>query len=90
MKSAVYWWTSNTRLLLVNSPHNPTGSVIAAMPISKARTISCVPQRGVQFVCDQVYHPIYYGKVRNAQLPQARCASCRKPPCWEISRKRSA
>lgn len=62
---------SNTRFLLVNSPHNPTGAVLADAEIEKLHDF-CV-DRGVQFVCDQVYHPIYHGgETRSAaRLPHA-------------------
>ncbi|MBV9759790.1 MAG: aminotransferase class I/II-fold pyridoxal phosphate-dependent enzyme [Acidobacteriaceae bacterium] len=61
----------NTRLLLVNSPHNPTGSVLTAHALETLHD-SC-ENRGVQFVCDQVYHPIYHGPASPsaARLPRA-------------------
>ena len=48
----------NTRLLLVNSPHNPTGAVLSDAEMDSLHDF-CV-ERGVQFVSDQVYHPIYH------------------------------
>lgn len=61
----------NTRLVLVNSPHNPTGSVLTDAEVETLHDF-CV-NRGVQFVCDQVYHPIYHGaETRSAaRLPRA-------------------
>jgi aspartate/methionine/tyrosine aminotransferase len=49
----------NTRLVLVNSPHNPSGAVI---PLEEMKALHdfCV-ERSVQFVSDEVYHPIYHG-----------------------------
>jgi aspartate/methionine/tyrosine aminotransferase len=49
----------DTRLLLVNSPHNPTGSVMSDEEMESLHDF-CAGRR-VQFVCDQVYHPIYHG-----------------------------
>jgi aspartate/methionine/tyrosine aminotransferase len=61
----------NTRLLLVNSPHNPTGAVLSDREMQDLHDF-CV-ERGIQFVSDQVYHPIYYGtKMQSAaRLPHA-------------------
>jgi aspartate/methionine/tyrosine aminotransferase len=61
----------NTRLLLVNSPHNPTGAVLSDAEVESLHDF-CAGS-GVQFVCDQVYHPIYHGQATRtaARLPQA-------------------
>jgi aspartate/methionine/tyrosine aminotransferase len=50
---------SNTKLVLVNTPHNPTGSV----PTNEELEALCdfCAERGVPFVSDEVYHPIYHG-----------------------------
>lgn len=48
----------DTRLLLVNSPHNPTGAVLSD-PEMESLADFCAA-RGVQLVSDQVYHPIYH------------------------------
>jgi len=59
----------NTRFVLVNSPHNPTGAVVSESAMDALHDF-CV-EREVQLVCDQVYHPIYHGTpVRSAaRLP---------------------
>ena len=49
----------NTRLVLVNSPHNPTGAVIGDAEMQSLHDLCA--DRGVQFVSDEVYHPIYHG-----------------------------
>jgi len=61
----------NTRLLLVNSPHNPTGGVLNDAEVESLHDFCA--GGGVQFVCDQVYHPIYHGAATRtaARLPQA-------------------
>lgn len=48
---------ARTKLLLVNSPHNPTGAVV---PEEDLRALFDVAtRRGVPLVVDEVYHPIY-------------------------------
>jgi aspartate/methionine/tyrosine aminotransferase len=61
----------DTRVVLVNSPHNPTGSVIPADTM-RALHDFCA-DRGVPFVSDEVYHPIYHGAAvpSAATLPHA-------------------
>ena len=56
----------NTRLLLVNSPHNPTGAVLSEKEMEHLHDFCS--ERGIQFVADEVYHPIYHG-------PEMRSAS---------------
>jgi aspartate/methionine/tyrosine aminotransferase len=50
---------SQTKLILVNSPHNPTGSIIDDKTLEALHDFAA--ERGVQLVCDEVYHPIYHG-----------------------------
>lgn len=61
----------STELVLVNTPHNPTGSVMADGEIEALHDF-CV-ERGVQFVSDEVYHPMYHGRATRtaARLPHA-------------------
>ncbi len=61
---------SQTKLILVNSPHNPTGSVIADKTMEALHDFAA--ERGVQFVSDEVYHPIYHG---TAMASASRLAS---------------
>jgi aspartate/methionine/tyrosine aminotransferase len=48
-----------TRLVIVNSPHNPTGSVM--LPAEVARLSGLLAERGIPLVVDEVYHPLYFG-----------------------------
>src|SRR5918994_6676548 len=48
-----------TKLILVNSPHNPTGAVIGDAELDELYDFT--GQRGIQLVVDEVYHPIYHG-----------------------------
>ena len=61
----------NTRFLLVNSPHNPTGAILSDPDMENLHDLCA--GRGIQFVSDQVYHPIYHGvETRSAaRLPHA-------------------
>lgn len=49
----------STRLVLVNTPHNPTGSVMPHAEI--ARLAANLEQRLIPLVVDEVYHPLYHG-----------------------------
>lgn len=65
----------NTRLLVVNSPHNPTGAVMSDQEMDSLHDFCA--ERRVQFVSDQVYHPIYHGPETRtaARLPHATVIS---------------
>lgn len=58
-----------TKFVLVNSPHNPTGAVLSDAQMEALNNFCA--SRGVPFVCDQVYHPIYHGPAMRsaARLP---------------------
>ncbi len=61
----------HTRFVLVNSPHNPTGAVLSEQEMESLHDFCA--ERGVQFVADEVYHPIYHaGEMRSAaRLPHS-------------------
>ena len=65
----------DTRLLLVNSPHNPTGAVLSDAEMESLHDFCA--ERGITFVSDQVYHPIYHGPATRsaARLPHATVIS---------------
>src|ERR1700728_2468731 len=48
----------NTKLILVNSPHNPTGATISDAELDSLHEFTV--SRGIQLVSDEVYHPIYH------------------------------
>jgi aspartate/methionine/tyrosine aminotransferase len=60
-----------TKFVLVNSPHNPTGAVLSEAEMETLHNFCA--ERGVQFVADEVYHPIYHGAAMRsaARLPHA-------------------
>ena len=62
---------SKTKLILINSPHHPTGAIIADDEMLALHDFAAA--RGIQLVCDEVYHPIYHGRQSKsaARLPHA-------------------
>jgi len=52
--------TSSTKLLVVNSPSNPLGSVIPAVTMQKLAELA--EERGFLLVSDEVYGEIFYGE----------------------------
>jgi aspartate/methionine/tyrosine aminotransferase len=62
---------ANTKLVLVNSPHNPTGATISDAELESLHEFTSA--RGIQLISDEVYHPIYHGRVTKsaARLPHA-------------------
>src|SRR5262249_25879136 len=62
----------NTKIILVNSPHNPTGAV---MPEGELSTLhDFASERKIQLVVDEVYHPLFISGVESksaARLPHA-------------------
>ena len=62
---------SQTRFVLVNSPHNPTGAVLTDAEMEGLHDFCAA--RGIAFVSDEVYHPIYHGPEMSsaARLPHA-------------------
>ena len=62
---------SKTKLILINSPHNPTGTTISDSDMEALHDFTA--ERGIQLVSDEVYHPIYHGKQTKsaARLPHA-------------------
>src|SRR5688572_4985461 len=56
---------ASTRAVFVNSPHNPTGSI---MPADEQRKLAeLLAERGTALIADEVYHPLYHG----AAMPSA-------------------
>ena len=73
--------TRATRVVFVNTPHNPTGSVMAAD--EQRKLAEALAARGIPLIVDEVYHPLYYG------APVAeRQRSCPTPSCSAISPRR--
>ena len=66
---------AKTKLILVNSPHNPTGATIADEEMEALHDFTA--GRGIQLVSDEVYHPIYHGRPTRsaARLPHATVIS---------------
>ena len=66
---------ANTKLILINSPHNPTGTTIRDAELDELHEFTS--SRGIQLVSDEVYHPIYHGQPTKsaARLPNATVIS---------------
>jgi aspartate/methionine/tyrosine aminotransferase len=66
---------SKTKLILINSPHNPTGATISDADMETLHEFTS--QRGIQLVNDEVFHPIYHGRETKsaARLPHATVIS---------------
>src|SRR5579859_6604440 len=50
---------SRTKLILVNSPHNPTAATISDADMESLHDFAS--NRQIQLVSDEVYHPVYHG-----------------------------
>lgn len=59
-------WTARTRGLLVASPSNPTGTLIA--PAALAALATCVAGRGGSLLVDEIYHGLTYGSEARTAL----------------------
>ena len=62
---------SKTKLILVNSPHNPTGATVSDEEWDDLHGFAS--DRGIQLVSDEVYHPVFHGRETRsaARLPHA-------------------
>ena len=58
--------TPNTRLLMINSPHNPTGSIVTAADIAAPTAI--VRRSGIYIVSDEVYEHIIFDGARHESM----------------------
>jgi len=58
---------STTRAVFINTPHNPTGSVMPAA--EQEKLAEALAARGITLIVDEVYHPLYFG----APVPSASC-----------------
>ena len=58
--------TPKTRLLMINSPHNPTGSIVAADDIAALTAI--VRRSGIYIVSDEVYEHIIFDGARHESM----------------------
>lgn len=66
---------SKTKLILINTPHHPTGATLSDSEMETLHDFAAA--RGIQLVCDEVYHPIYHGRQSRsaARLPHATVIS---------------
>jgi aspartate/methionine/tyrosine aminotransferase len=61
----------NTKLILINSPHNPTGGTVSDAELDSLHEFTS--SRGIQLVSDEVYHPIFHCQATRSasRLPHA-------------------
>ncbi len=61
----------NTKLILINGPHNPTGATISDAELDSLHEFTA--SREIQLVSDEVFHPIYHGQATRSasRLPHA-------------------
>jgi aspartate/methionine/tyrosine aminotransferase len=59
---------ARTRLVLVTSPHNPTGAVIDEETLRRLAEVAA--ERGALLVVDEVYHPLYMNAERKTAARQ--------------------
>ena len=61
----------NTKLILINSPHSPTGATISDAELDSLHEFTA--SREIQLVSDEVFHPIYHGQATRSasRLPHA-------------------
>ena len=73
-----------TKMLILNSPHNPTGGVI---PADDVRAIAdMVRDRDLMVLSDEIYTRIYFDEERRCR--SARCRACwRRRLFWMASRR---
>ncbi len=68
--------TNRTRLLMLNSPHNPAGSVITSADIAALQSL--VNDTGIYVVSDEVYeHIIFDGVAAREPRPATRISAAR-------------
>ena len=58
--------TDKTRLVILNSPHNPTSGVIPRQDIAEIAAMLC--ERDVAVLSDEIYSRIYYGEEAPASI----------------------
>jgi aspartate/methionine/tyrosine aminotransferase len=51
---------ATTRAVFVNTPHNPTGSIMTAA--EQRKLAEALAPRGIPLIVDEVYHPLYFGE----------------------------
>lgn len=58
---------SNTKMIVINNPNNPTGSTIPGSVLSAI--VGFAKVRGIILLCDEVYRPLYHSLPDGANVP---------------------
>ncbi len=59
-------WQKNTKVVLIASPSNPTGTIISNEQLSDIYHL--LQEKGVALVVDEIYHGLVYGEKPNSAL----------------------
>ena len=59
-------WQENTRVVLIASPSNPTGTLIPTQQLSKIYQL--VQAKGAQLIVDEIYHGLLYNRQVSSAL----------------------
>ncbi|KAM0231603.1 hypothetical protein ACHAPO_008451 [Fusarium lateritium] len=60
---------SNTKMIIINNPNNPTGAPIPSRTLSQIAAIA--EERGIILFSDEVYRPLFHGGASgNAEVPE--------------------
>ena len=63
---------ARTKLIMVNTPHNPSGAVLGEEAIRALDELAA--ERGIPLVVDEVYHPIYHGETHRSAGEYSRAS----------------
>jgi aspartate/methionine/tyrosine aminotransferase len=55
----------NTKLILINSPHNPTGATMSDAELDDLHDFTS--SRKIKLVSDEVYHPVFHDSINHGQ-----------------------
>ena len=63
--------TDNTRLLIINSPHNPTGAILSKEEIEAIYKVA--KEKDIFILSDEIYSRVIYGKTHHSPGIHDRC-----------------
>jgi aspartate aminotransferase len=63
--------TDNTRLLIINSPHNPTGAVLSKEEIEAIYKVA--EEKDIYILSDEIYSRVIYGKAHHSPGIHDKC-----------------
>ncbi|KAH8434476.1 uncharacterized protein LDX57_012121 [Aspergillus melleus] len=60
---------ANTRMIVLNSPNNPTGAHLSAM--MQREIVSIAEEHSLMVFCDEVFYPLFRPEKETPQMPQS-------------------